>query len=413
MTLLEIHLLQSFVPELLNRDDTGSHKNCLFGGQLRARVSSQSWKRAMRDYVRTLELLPAEQRAVRSKRLHEALRNRLEEMGAEEADYVAEAALAYIGAFHIEKSVSDDETDPYTRRELKSEYLVFLGNDSLDAVADLLKVNWEDAKRAGKEVRKFREQLRKSEKYKGGLGDKGKETLKKAVDKALGKELLSEIEKAFDGSKAIDLALFGRMLADLPGKNVDGACQVAHALSTHAVAREYDYYTAVDDLKPDDTSGADMIGTIEFSSACYYRYAAIDLEKLRDTLGDTELVKAGLEAFLRAFVEAIPSGKQNSFAAQNPPSFGAFRVQDQAQPRNLANAFERPVRQDGSGFVFPSIRELDREWAWVDGAYGESGRVIYWLRFDEAAQHLKAKEKVAGTREAIRRAVEEAAKLLG
>lgn len=222
----------------------------------------------------------------------------------------------------------------------------------------------------------------------------------------------TKIDQAFDGSKAIDLALFGRMLADLPGKNVDGACQVAHALSTHAVTREYDYYTAVDDLKPDDTSGADMIGTVEFNSACYYRYAAIDLEKLHDTLGDTELVKAGLAAFLRAFVEAIPSGKQNSFAAQNPPSFGAFRVQEQARPRNLANAFERPIRHDGSGFVFPSIRELDREWAWVDGAYGESGKVFYWLRFDEAVEYLKAKQKVAGAREAIRHAVEEAVKLL-
>jgi CRISPR system Cascade subunit CasC len=413
--LLEVHLLQSFGPELLNRDDTGSHKECIFGGQRRARVSSQSWKKAVRDYVKALELLPVAKRATRSKRLHEALKQRLADghFDAETADYLAEAALVYVGAFHVETPLSNDEANPYSQRELKSEYLVFLGNDSLSAVVELLAAQPDVAKAAADAVHDYRLNLRKKDKYKGALDDKGKENLRKAVEKALGKDMSKELEKAFDGSKAVDLALFGRMLADLPGKNIDGAAQVAHAVSTHTAFREYDYYTAVDDLKPDDTAGADMIGTVEFNAACYYRYAVIDLVKLHKTLGeDRELVQAGLEVFLRAFMEAVPSGKQNSFAAHNPPSFGALRVQDNAQPRNLMNAFEKPVRKSDEGYVLPSIRELDAEWQWVDTHYGDSGEVYYWLRADDAVTYLQNKARAASAHEAVRLAVERAMTLL-
>lgn len=415
MKLLEVHLLQSFGPELLNRDDTGSHKECIFGGQRRARVSSQSWKKAMRDYVKALELLPAEKRATRSKRLHKEFKDELTKnsFDAETADYLAEATLVYVGAFHIETPLSEDEANPYKERELKSEYLVFLGNDSVSAVVELLKAHPEAAKAAAEAVRDYRQNLRKKDKYKGALDDKGKENLRKAVEKALGKEISNELERAFDGSKAVDLALFGRMLADLPSKNVDGSAQVAHAVSTHTAFREYDYYTAVDDLKPEDTAGADMIGTVEFNAACYYRYAALDLAKLQKNLGDDhELIKAALEVFLRAFVEAIPSGKQNSFAAHNPPSFGAVRVQDNAQPRNLMNAFEQPVPKGSEGYVRPSIRELDAEWQWVDAHYGDSGEVYYWLRADDAVTYLRGKTRAGSAHEAIRRAVERAMTLL-
>jgi CRISPR system Cascade subunit CasC len=157
----------------------------------------------------------------------------------------------------------------------------------------------------------------------------------------LGKYLL----KILDGGKAVDLALFGRMLANMPEKNQNAACQVAHALSTHAVEREFDFYTAVDDLKPEDTAGADMMGTVEFNSACFYRYAVVDWEKLGENLqGDTELAAKGLRAFLEGFVVAEPTGKQNTFAAHNPPEFILVTVRRNTAPRNLANAFETAIR---------------------------------------------------------------------
>ena len=148
---------------------------------------------------------------------------------------------------------------------------------------------------------------------------------------------------------SVDVALFGRMLAVMPEKNQYAACQVAHAISTHAVEREFDFFTAVDDLKPEDTAGADMMGTVEFNSACFYRYAMVDWAKLGNNLqGDAELSAKGLRAFLEGFVVAEPTGKQNTFAAHNPPEFIMVTVRRNTAPRNLANAFESALRaRDG------------------------------------------------------------------
>ena len=142
-----------------------------------------------------------------------------------------------------------------------------------------------------------------------------------------------------------DIALFGRMLAEAPEVNVDAACQVAHAISTHQVNLETDFYTAVDDKNQRDETGAGMLGVTGYSSACYYRYALLDRDQLMRNLGgDAQLTDTAIEAFLQAFVQAIPTGKQNSMAAQNRPSLGLFVVREKGVPCSLANAFARPVR---------------------------------------------------------------------
>lgn len=175
-------------------------------------------------------------------------------------------------------------------------------------------------------------------------GKKPTKAKKKAAISADPK-LKKALDKVFDGGKAVDVALFGRMLADMPEKNQNAACQVAHAISTHAVEREFDFYTAVDDFKPEDTAGADMMGTVEFNSACFYRYAVVDWEKLKLNLqADTDLATKGLRTFMEGFVVAEPTGKQNTFAAHNPTEFVAVSVRRNAAPRNLANAFETAIR---------------------------------------------------------------------
>jgi CRISPR system Cascade subunit CasC len=152
-------------------------------------------------------------------------------------------------------------------------------------------------------------------------------------------EIKKELNRLLNGGMAVDLALFGRMLADLPNKNIDAACQVAHALSTNKVSMEFDFFTAVDDLSPEEETGAGMMGTVEFNSACFYRYANIDLKQLTGNLaGDSELAQKAVEAFLRAAVATIPTGKQNSMAAQNPPSLVFAVVRDKGL-WSLANAF--------------------------------------------------------------------------
>lgn len=340
--LIEMHLIQNFAPSNLNRDDTGSPKDCEFGGYRRARISSQALKRAMRGAFKQYDLVPKDERATRTKRLKEEVGRRLATRGRdrEQAEFVAEAALASV----------DLTIDPKTD---KTQYLLYLGEQEISAFTDLCEANWDALAAAAT------------------AADGGKAAAKKGGKDGAARAVGEKILALLNGGRAADLALFGRMLADLPERNIDAASQVAHALSTNQVSVEFDYYTAVDDLKPQDTAGADMIGTVEFNSACFYRYANLDLKQLRRNLGgDDELARRTLAAFLRATIVAIPTGKQNSMAAHNPPSL-VMTVVRRSGAWSLANAFLRPVRPSSDGdLVENSIRALDSYWGALDQMYG-------------------------------------------
>lgn len=320
-TLIELHVLQNFAPSNLNRDDTGAPKDALFGGSRRARVSSQCWKRAVREHFKeniANDGVSPDDLSVRTKRIQDALVDMLKAKGR---DPEAAAEKTRLALAAMELTVKDDG---------KTQYLLFLGQREIAALAAIVDAHWEAI--SGGEVA-------------APVDGKKPGKAKKQAASAADPELKKALEKVFDGGKALDVALFGRMLADLPEKNQNAACQVAHAISTHAVEREFDFYTAVDDLKPDDTQGADMMGTVEFNSACFYRYAVVDWQKLNDNLqGDAELPEKGLRAFLEGFVVAEPTGKQNTFAAHNAPEFVAITVRRNGAPRSLANAFETAVR---------------------------------------------------------------------
>lgn len=178
----------------------------------------------------------------------------------------------------------------------------------------------------------------------------------------------AEVRRILDASRAADIALFGRMIADNKDLNVDAASQVAHAISIHVVATEFDFYTAVDDLKPQAESGADMLGTIDFNSACYYRYANVDLVQLAENLqGDLDLVQRTVRAWLLAFIHAVPSGKQNSTAARTMPDTLLGVVRDHGA-WNLANAFLRPVVAED--IMADSTDRLLEHFAKLRGFYG-------------------------------------------
>jgi CRISPR system Cascade subunit CasC len=180
------------------------------------------------------------------------------------------------------------------------------------------------------------------------------------------------------------------------------ACQVAHAISTHKVDHSEDFYTAVDDLKPDDNSGADMLGTVEFNSACYYRYAVIDLEKLRkNLLGDDELLIKGVEAFLHSSIYALPSGKQNSFAAHQLPNFIGFTVRKNASPRSLANAFEKPVRMSNEGWSSPSAESLGKEWNELETVFAQAGETNLINRTEAKLEGVLENKEVKSVEELI------------
>lgn len=346
-TLIEIHALQNFAPSNLNRDDSGAPKDAFFGGTRRARISSQCLKRAVRGYFDQKKeegFFNSDDLGVRTKRVYQAIVDLLK--GKRESSEVlakAEIALSYVKLKAAEGG--------------KTQYLLFLGKKEIGALAETINKYWDQIIPVKEEA-----------------GENGKKKGNKKKEAAGGapKEVQEQIDAIFNGGKAVDVALFGRMLADMPEKNQNAACQVAHAISTHSVEREFDFYTAVDDLKPEDSSGADMMGTVEFNSACFYRYAVVDWGKLVENLqDDKELAVRGLRAFLEGFVVAEPTGKQNTFAAHNKPEFTAVSVRRNSAPRNLANAFEKALyARKGESITCKSAEELVKKAKVLKGAFG-------------------------------------------
>lgn len=327
---IELHLLQSFPPANLNRDDTNNPKDCEFGGVRRARISSQCLKRAIRK-APIFDATTGVPGGVRTKRLVATLAEDLVALGkdAEQAQAVAAAFvpqyLTKIDAKSGEKQLTD--------------VVVFVGPRERERIVASLLQHW-DALAAGKD----------------------------APAKAIAKEL---IKAHAQHTSAPDMALYGRMLASTPELNIEAACQVAHAISTHRVSMEMDFFTAVDDLQPDSEPGANMMGYTAFDSACFYRYARIDWDQLVTTLGDPDLARRTVEGFLRAAEEAVPSGKKNAFAPFTPPSLALAVVRRDGMSWSLVNAFERPVQPDrAGGLVGPSIAALDDYWGRLCAAYG-------------------------------------------
>jgi len=348
---IELHMIQNFAPANLNRDDTNNPKDCEFGGVRRARISSQCIKRAIRREPVFAETTGMEI-GQRTKRVMERLRRQIG--GAKPEAEVNAVLPPFVTAF-LSKLDKDGQ---------RTMVLLYLSQAEIEGICNKLVDNWAE------------------------LADE-----KKRV--AAAERLAKDLVKDYKGrTSAPDIALFGRMLAERPELNLDAACQVAHALSTHRVTMEMDFYTAVDDLNPDDTAGAGMMGFTGYNSACFYRYARLDWEQLVANLdGDRDLAVRTIEGFLRATVNAVPSGKQTNFAAQNPPSFLLAVVRTGGAAWSLANAFEQPVRPGrDTGLVTPSVKALDAYWGQLVRVYGKksvAAAAVVALNGDQALDALE------------------------
>lgn len=326
MPRLELHLLQSFPPSNLNRDENGMPKSCHFGGRPRSRISSQCQKRAVRQFYHTHcpDLSPT-QFAYRSRSWMPELKSRLEAGGIAPhlAQVAAVLALATLGA-----KIENDE--------VKSKSIFFLGRKEIDAIASILLGNWASIQ---------------------PMLTEDKPALPKDPN------IAKAIEKSLSGnSKPGDVALFGRMVASLPTVNVDAAVQMSHAISVNALQLEFDFFTAVDDLATDDR-GADHMGETGFNSSCYYRFACVDTNQLATNLGSVDDAPDITKAFCQAFVWALPSGFQNSFAAFTLPTL-AFAVVRKGQPISLVDAFESPARPSGGlSLTAKAVKQFDTHWA--------------------------------------------------
>lgn len=361
-TIIEVHILQTTAPGNLNRDDTGSPKSVIYGGAMRARVSSQAWKRPTREVFR--ELLDPSQLGVRTKRVVELLSKRIlaiePNMESVQAVNLAETVLTEGAGIKLakprKKKSGEDNQDEDALQE--STYLLFMGNRQYDELARIaIDANaQEDAKAAIK---------------------KGKKHIKQIIA----------------DDRSIDVALFGRMVADATDLNVDASAQVAHAISVQEINPESDFFTAVDDAKQESDdesdSGAAMIGDIEFNAATFYRYANVDANRLNETLGDVSATAQAVGTFVKAFVSSMPQGKINTFAHGTLPELAVVNVRD-SQAVNLVGAFERPVEPD---YVQHATEALVRREQELETAYGIQPVKTWIVRVGE---DTKAAEELAG-----------------
>lgn len=368
-TIVEIHILQTMPPSNLNRDDTGSPKKAVYGGVTRARVSSQAWKRPTRLKFR--ELVDPNQLGIRTKRVVEVLTDRILRLDPaidpETAQKAAQSVLQDAGGIKLAKPRSakkTDDADGNVNEPDQSSYLLFLGSHQYDELAAI-----------GKEAIAA-----------GGI----KDFLKN-------KDVKKRVKGILQNDRAIDVALFGRMVADDTDLNVDAAAQVAHAISVQRVDFDSDYFTAVDDVKQDSDeegdAGAAMIGDVEFNSATFYRYANVDVDRLLDTLGDANATVQAVTAFVDAFSTTVPNGKINTFAHNTLPDLVVVNLRD-TQAVNLAGAFERPIAGDIVVNATKALVEREQE---IDASYGTTPVRTWVVRVGkdtEAADQLAARQSL-------------------
>jgi len=311
--LIEIHMIQNHSPANLNRDDLGAPKTCYFGGVIRSRISSQCVKRSIRMSEEFKSLCGG----VRTRQLAKLISERIQ--GKADAKKRAVAILKKCGI-----APKDEE---------KSDMLVYTTKEAISKMADLLENS-------------------------SGKSDD---------------ELASEFGGLISELTAVpDMALNGRMLETgvLKDTTVEAALQVAHAISTHEARPEVDYYVAADDI-PGADAGAGYVDEALFSSACFYKYFSIDFEALVKNLkGNKELAAHTVGAFIRAAATVNPTGKQNSFAAHNPPD--GILIELKKSPVSYANAFARPVSiSGGRDIVSQSVAQLGQYILDLDAGYGK------------------------------------------
>ncbi len=296
---VDIHVIQTVPPSCVNRDDTGSPKQCIYGGVRRARVSSQSWKRAIRQAFR--DMYEPEDLANRTKNIVGMVAKKISEMD-ETLDATSLAIKVFEGG-----GLKINKKEP----EKGNDVLFFMSEAQAKALAEIAINNQDDSKSKD--------------------------------------ELKEEYKKALKNYPSVDMALFGRMVASDASLNYDASAMVAHAISTHKVQNEYDYFTAVDDLSPEDSSGAGHLGTVEYNSSTLYRYASVNVKELEKDLGkDSSLA---VRNFVEAFLLSMPTGKITTFANRTIPNF-VYIVVRKDQPVNMAAAFEKPVHtNDDGGYI--------------------------------------------------------------
>lgn len=335
-TIVEIHAIETTSAANLNRDDTDAPKTMIYGGTLRARVSSQCWKRAVRESMAVG--LNFDDTAVRTKRV---------------VAHLAEAILSIEPSLDREQAMElADQTMSLALKIANNEsgYLTFIGNGAYRRLAELA-IKEKDKSDTGKAI----------------------ETRKK------------DIRAIVKDDHSIEVHLFGRMVADDTDLNVDACVQVAHAFSIHTIEPDSDFYTAVDDVKAntegETDAGAGMIGNVDFNTATWYRVANIDVDRLNDAIHDRQSVAHAVAEFVRAFITSVPQAKVHAFAQAPLPDAVYVTIRD-THAVNLDGAFRKPVTPD---YVEHGVEAMaDRELL-LENAYGVKPVNAWTIQGDDQA----------------------------
>lgn len=356
-TYLDVHVLQTLPPNNINRDDTGAPKSATFGGVPRQRVSSQAWKRAIRkDFENYLD---PTQLGFRTRKVVEKILTRVQELHAEQngtqeltldqletmsetvVEILSKAGISTEKQPKSKTATGDDETTEHP----ETSYLLFLSDQQITNVASRI------------------------------LADSDGKWTKKTASELLNVQ------------HSVDIAMFGRMVAEAADYNVDAAVQVAHAIGVNASEPEFDYFTAVDDFVEDsEETGAGMIGTIQMTSSTLYRFATVNLQGLAENLGDNEATVEASVAFVKAFLTSLPSGKQNTFANNTLPEAVLIRVRTD-RSISLVNAFEDPVPLEvEGGRRLEAARKLVAEARSIDEMYDVSPQGSWFMSTAELTE---------------------------
>ena len=361
---LELHIIQSVPVACLNRDDLNSPKTAVFGGVQRARVSSQSWKRAIREMAKNIS--PEQFKGKRTRRMIFTLKNRFVKKDIQEPCAIA---IAEYIADIIE--TLDSKTDEDGIKKIKT--LMFFSDAEYESIVEQV-VSAEDVVNSLDPL------------------DRALSHLAAATDKDVKKEAEKEKAKVFKSMKtlsntsirkmiksaqlkdAADIALFGRMVANDHSLSVEAASMFSHALSTHKADNEIDFFAAVDELQTEAESGAGMTSTLEFNSATYYRFAALNLDMLSDEAHlegmSLEERRSVVRAFVGATIKAIPGARKNTMNGNTLPVYVLGVVREQGHPIQLVNAFESPVRPSIKGFTVESVNRMNGEYADIKETWG-------------------------------------------
>lgn len=382
---LNYHVLISHSPSCLNRDDMNMQKSAIFGGKRRVRISSQSLKRAIRksEYYRQHFGAPSIRTNKLDKIVDLLIQRLADDFDEAEIRFAAESFVKAAKFSDGDDSDGNQDVDAGTEHEeadAKSSKKLAVAPWAVEEMREVCRLIRE-VKSEGLSEKERESALKRVGKTAGKGKDKRKLTQNDCLEEALNKKIIKRLKEKSDDitrviSSALDIALSGRMATSGLMTSVDGAMAVAHAITTHSVDADIDWFTAVDDLVEDEGDvGAGHLNTQEFSAGVFYRYASLNIRQLQDNLGDVPRDRA-LEIgahLLHLLATVVPTAKQQSFAAHNVADLAIASFSD--VPLSLANAFESPIKDNkGNGFLKPSAQSLIEYWGKLQAGYGLNDR---------------------------------------